>query len=169
MEEPNNISEEVEKDITIDEEHPHSDKVMLIHVGIKFLLLFIIIFSFDFWIDLIFMILDLIIEIIHLLIEIVDELLESWLREALPTSHHQNEVIIVNVTIAIVVSIVLFSIYKLFHGIRYIYRLKRHLKADWLSYKKRKSLSWHLLPIVSKIKLVTAYCVGFSLLFLLSF
>lgn len=165
MEQPNNIEKESESEITIEDVPYHSDKDMLIHVGIKFLLLFTIILSFDFLLDLVLMILDVIFEILHLLIEIIDEMLESLLKEALPTSHHQNEVIIVNVALIIV----LFSIYKLFHGVRYLYRLKRHIKADWLSYKKRQSLNWHLLPIMSKIKLVVAYCVGFSLLFLVAF
>ena len=171
MAQPNKIHAETETeteteiDITVEDVPYHSDKEMLIHVGIKFLLLFAIILSFDFLIDLMLMILDFIFEILHLLIEIIDEMLESLLKETLPTSHHQNEVIIVNVALVIV----LFSIYKLFHGVRYIYRLKRHIKTDWLKYKKRKALSWQLLSIVSKIKLVTAYCVGFSLLFLFAF
>ena len=159
------IATETETEISIDDIPYHSDKEMLIHVGIKFLLLFTIIFSFDFLIDLVLMILDLIFEILHLLIEIIDEMLESLLKEALPTTHHQNEVIIVNAAMIIV----LFSLYKLFHGVRYIYRLKRHIKADWVIYKKRTSLGWKLLPFLSKVKLVTAYCVGFSLLFLLAF
>jgi len=156
---------EADTEISVDDIPYHSDKEMLIHVGIKFLLLFAIIFSFDFLIDLVLMILDLIFEILHLLIEIIDEMLESLLKEALPTTHHQNEVVIVNVAMIII----LFSLYKLFHGVRYIYRLKRHIKADWVIYKKCTSLGWKLLPFLSKVKLVTAYCVGFSLLFLLAF
>jgi len=167
MDQPNDIDQEnlVEGDISLDIHAHHSDKEMLIHVGIKILLLFIIILSFDFLLDLILLVLDFIFEIIHLLIEIIDEMLESLLKEALPTSHHQNEVIIVNVALLIV----LFGLYKIFHGVRFLYRLKRHIKADWLSYKKRKSLDWKLLPLISKIKLVTAYCLGFSLIFLLAF
>ena len=165
MEQPTDIEEETEPETTIEDVPYHSDKEMLIHVGIKFILLFTIILSFDFLVDLLFMILDFTFEILHLLIEIIDEMLESLLKDALPTSHHQNEIIIVNVALIIV----LFSIYKLFHGVRYLYRLKRHIKADWLSYKKRQSLNWHLLSIVSKIKLVVAYCVGFSFLFLFAF
>ena len=169
MEESNNIQKktetEIETDISIDEIAYHSDKEMLIHVGIKFLVLFVIILSFDFLVDLMLMILDLFFELIHLLIEIIDETLESLLKDSLPTSHQQTEAIIVNVALLII----LFGIYKLFHGVRFLYRLKRHIKADWISYKKRKSLSWHLLPIISKIKLVSAYCVGFSLIFLLAF
>ena len=163
----NDIATETDVDtgVSVDDIPYHSDKEMLIHVGVKFLLLFTIILSFDFLVDLVLMILDLIFEILHLLIEIIDEILESLLKEALPTTHHQNEVIIVNVAMLIV----LFSIYKLFHGVRYIYRLKRHIKADWRIYKKRKSLDWQLLPFLSKVKLVTAYCIGFSLLFLLAF
>lgn len=138
---------------------------MLIHVGLKFLLLFSIILTFDFLVDFMIMMLNFTFEIMHLLIEIIDELLESFLKDTLPTNHQQTEAIIVNV----VLIIVLFGLYKLFHGVRFIYRLKRHIKADWLSYKRRKSLSWQLLPIFSKIKLLTAYCVGFSLLFLLAF
>lgn len=164
MEQPKNISEEINADQSIDIPH-HSDKEMLIHVGVKFLLLFIIIFSFDFLLDLMLMILNFIFEILHLLIEFIDEILESLLKEALPTTHHQNEVIIVNVAMLIL----LLGLYKLFHGVRFIYRLKRHLKADWLSYKKRKFLDWRLLSLVSKIKLVAAYCVGFGLIFLLAF
>jgi len=163
MEQPTNIDKESE--ITIEDVPYHSDKDMLIHVGIKFLLLFTIILCFDFLLDLVLMILDVLFEALHLLIEIIDEMLESLLKDALPTSHHQNEVIIVNIALIIV----LFGVYKLFHGVRYLYRLKRHVKADWLNYKKRQSLNWHLLPIMSKIKLVVAYCVGFSFLFLVAF
>ncbi len=167
MEQPENIEHEavVEEEINPEAHEHHSDKDMLLHVGVKFLLLFIIILSFDFLIDLVLMVLDLLFEILHLLIEFIDEMLESMLAEALPTSHHQNEVIIVNVALVIV----LFGLYKLFHGIRFIYRLKRHIKADWLNYKKRKTLGWQCLSVISKIKLVTAYCVGFSLIFLLAF
>ena len=167
MDQPNNIDQEsaIESKSSPEIHAHHSDKEMLIHVGVKFLLLFIIILSFDFLVDLMLMALDLIFEVIHLLIEIIDEMLESILAETLPTNKHQNEVIIVNVALIIV----LFGLYKLFHGIRFIYRLKRHLKADWLNYKKRKSLDWQALSIVSKIKLVTAYCTGFGLIFLLAF
>lgn len=154
-----------ETELSIDDIPYHSDKEMLIHVAIKFILLFTIILTYDFLIDLVLMALELIIEIVHLLIEIIDELLESFLAKNLTTTHHQNEMIIVNVALLIV----LFGIYKLFHGVRFIYGLKKHLKADWLNYKKRKALDWKLLPILSKCKLVTAYCVGFSLLFLVAF
>ncbi|MBT3812988.1 MAG: hypothetical protein HOE45_07335 [Gammaproteobacteria bacterium] len=143
----------------------HSDKNMLIHVAIKFILLFIIIFSFDFLIELMLMALDLFFEMIHLLIEIIEELLESVLEETLPTSKHQNEVIIVNFAMIVV----LFGLYKLFYGVRFVYLLKRYIKADWLRYTKRKSVDWKVLSLVSKIKLVTAYCVGFSLIFYLAF
>ena len=165
MEQSNNNHKETDIDITIEDVPYHSDKDMLIHVGVKFLLLFCVILGFDFLLDLMLGILDLFFELIHLLIEIIDETLESLLKDLLPTSHQQNEAIIVNVAMLIA----LFGIYKLFHGVRFLYRLKRHIKADWLNYKKRKSISWQLLPLVSKIKLVTAYCVGFSLLFLLAF
>ncbi|MCK5354139.1 MAG: hypothetical protein KAJ63_03400, partial [Methyloprofundus sp.] len=138
---------DIDTEISIDDIPYHSDKEMLIHVGIKFLLLFAIIFSFDFLIDFLLMILDLIFEILHLLIEIIEEMLESLLKEALPTTQHQNEVIIVNAAMIIV----LFSLYKLFHGVRYLYRLKRHIKADWVIYKKRTSLGWKLLPFLSKV------------------
>jgi glucan phosphoethanolaminetransferase (alkaline phosphatase superfamily) len=152
-------------DASHDSHAVHSDKDMLIHVAIKFILLFIIIFSFDFLLDLLLMALDLIFEIIHLLIEFIEEILESILAEALPTNKHENEVIIVNFAMILV----LFGLYKLFHGVRFIYRLKRHIKADWLRYKQRKSHDWKLLSLVSKIKLVAAYCTGFSLVFLLAF
>ena len=165
MEQPNNLDKEIDADLTIEDVPYHSDKEMLIHVGVKFLILFVIILGFDFLVDLFLGILDLFFELIHLLIEIIDEALESLLKDSLPTSHQQNEAIIVNVAMLIA----LFGIYKLFHGVRFIFRLKRHIKADWLNYKKRKVISWNLLPIVSKIKLVTAYCVGFSLVFLLAF
>ena len=173
MEPGNNINQQIptetdtdtDTEISLEDIPYHSDKEMLIHVGIKFVLLFTIILCFDFLVDLVLMALNLAFEILHLLIEIIDEMLEAFLKDALPTSHHQNEVIIVNVAMIIV----LFSIYKLFHGVRYIYRLKRHIKADWRIYKRRKALDWQLLPIFSKVKLVTAYCVGFILLFLLSF
>ena len=161
MEQSNNT----ETEVALDDVPYHSDKEMLIHVGIKFFVLFIIILGFDFLVDLMLMILDLVFELIHLLIEIIDETLESLLKDSLPTNHQQTESIIVNVALIIV----LFGIYKLFHGVRFLYRLKRHIKADWLRYKKRQSLNWHLLPIVSKIKLVVAYCVGFSFLFLFAF
>ena len=165
MEQPDNNLKENKADLSIEDIPYHSDKEMLIHVGMKFLLLFTIILTFDFLVDLLLMALELIIEIVHLLIEIIDELLESLLAKNLSTTHHQNEMIIVNVALLIV----LFAIYKLFHGVRFIYSLKKHIKADWLNYKKRKSLDWKLLPVLSKIKLVTAYCVGFSLLFLFAF
>lgn len=167
MEQPNNIDKDadVDSDVISNIEDHHSDKDMLIHVGIKFLLLFIIILSFDFLIDLLLMALDLFFELIHILIEIIDELLESLLAETLATTKHENEVIIVNVALLIV----LFGLYKLFHGVRFIYRLKKHIKADWLNYKKRKILDWKLLPLLSKVKLVTAYFTGFSLIFLLAF
>ena len=164
MEQPKS-SKEIEEEIKVDDVPYHSDKEMLIHVGVKFLLVFAVIMSFDLLIDLALMILDLIIEILHILIEVIDEMLESFLKDKLPTSHQQNEAIIVNAALIIVILI----IYKIFHGLRFVYRLKRHIKADWLSYKKRKSLSWQLLPIMSKIKLVAAYCTGFSLLFFLAF
>lgn len=167
MEQPDNLDKEsnVDSDVISNFEDHHSDKDMLIHVGIKFLLLFIIILSFDVLIDLFLMALNLVFEMIHLMIEIIDELLESLLAETLTTTKHQNEVIIVNVALIIV----LFGLYKLFHGVRFIYRLKRHIKADWLNYKKRKILDWKLLPLLSKMKLVTAYLTGFSLIYLLAF
>lgn len=152
-------------DINSEAHEYHSDKEMLIHVGVKFLLLFIIIFSFDFLVELMLIVVDLIFEMIHLLIEVVEELLESILAETLPTNKHQNEVIIVNIAMIIV----LYALYKVTHGIKYLYGLKRHIKADWLSYKKRKARDWKLLSLVSKNKLVTAYCIGFSLTFLLVF
>lgn len=164
MEKPGNSEKETDE-LKIEELPHHSDKEMLIHVGVKFLILFVIILGFDFLLDLFLGILDLFFELIHLLIEIIDEALESLLKDSLPTTHQQNEAIIVNAAMLIA----LFGIYKLFHGVRFLYRLKRHIKADWLNYKKRKATSWHLLPIASKIKLVTAYCTGFSLLFLLAF
>jgi len=159
------IDTNVDVEISVDDIPYHSDKEMLIHVGIKFLLLFIIILFFDSLVNLMLMILDFTFEILHLLIEIIEEILEALLEDTLATNHHQSEVIIVNVAMIIV----LFGIYKTFHGVRYIYRLKRHIKADWLSYKKRKFLSWQLLPIISKVKLVAAYCTGFTLLFFLAF
>ena len=165
MEEPGNSEKETDTELKIEELPYHSDKEMLIHVGVKFLILFIVILGFDFLLDLFLGILDFFFELIHLLIEIIDETLEKLLKDSLPTSHQQNEAIIVNVAMLIA----LFGIYKLFHGVRFLYRLKRHIKADWLNYKKRKSTSWNILPLVSKIKLVTAYCAGFSLLFLLAF
>lgn len=169
MEQHNQTDREIDTDLENEYKSDfiahHSDKEMLIHVGIKFLLLFIIILSFDFLIDLFLLLIELFFEAIHLLIEIIEELLESVLAEVLPTDKHQNEVIIINFALIIV----LFALYKLFHGVRFIYRLKRHIKADWLNYKKRKVLDWKLLPLFSKIKLVTAYCTGFTLVFLLAF
>lgn len=170
MEPASNVKEtaaeiDTDAEMSINDIPYHSDKEMLIHVGVKFLLLFIIILFFDSLVNLILMVLDFIFEILHLLIEIIEEILEAILEGTFATNHHQSEVIIVNVAMIIV----LFSIYKTFHGVRYIYRLKRHIKADWLSYKKRKFLSWQLLPIISKVKLVAAYCTGFTLLFFLAF
>ncbi len=167
MEQPNGNDNDSIAEIDLVQENlpQHSDKEMLIQVGLKFLFLFIIILTFDFLVDLILMILDFILEIIHLLIELVEETLESILEEALPTTRHQNEVIIVNAAMIFV----LFGIFKLFHGVRYLYHLKRHIKAAWLRYKKRKSMNWKVLPIMSKIILVTAYCTGFSLIFFLAF
>ena len=116
-------------------------------------------------VDLAFFLLDLIFEVIHLIIEVVEELLESIMAEALPTDKHQNEAIIVNLAMLIV----FFGLYKLFHGFRFIYRLKRHIKADWILYKKHKISDWRALSLLSKIKLVTAYCTGFTLVFFLAF
>lgn len=168
MEQPNNTDQETTTEGSVNqaaEAHHHSDKEMLKHVAIKFLLLFVIILSFDVLFDLMLMLLDLFFEVIHLLIEIIDEVLESLLAETLPTTHHQNEVIIVNVALIIV----LFSLYKLFHGVRFIYRLKRHIKVDWLIYKRHKIKDWRSLSLVSKIKLVMAYCAGFSFIFMFAF
>ena len=168
MEQPNNIDQETavdDDDINLDTLAPHSDKEMLIHVALKFLLLFIIILSFDFLIDLALMALELIFEIIHLLIEFIEEILESILAGTLSTGKHHNEVIIVNIAMIIV----LFGLYKLFYGVRFVYRLKRHIKADWLNYKKRKTLDWQSLSLVSQIKLVCAYCIGFMLIFMFAF
>ncbi|OQK18025.1 hypothetical protein AU255_09270 [Methyloprofundus sedimenti] len=167
MEQPNNFDKEnaVENDIKLDMHAPHSDKEMLIHVALKFLLVFIIILSFDFLIDLTLMALELIFEVIHLLIEFIEEILESVIAETFSTAKHHNEVIIVNVALIIV----LFGLYKLFHGVRFVYRLKRHLTVDWLNYKKRKSSHWQSLSLASKIKLVCAYCLGFTLIFLFAF
>ncbi len=161
MESPSNRP----KEIKIEDVPYHSDKEMLVHVAIKFIIVLTIILAFDFLVDLVLMVLNFLFEILHLLIEIIDEMLESFLKDKLPTSHHQNEVIIVNVAMLIV----LFCIYKILYGLRVVYRLKRYIKADWLRYKKRQSTNWHLLPFVSKIKLLTAYCIGFSLLFLFAF
>ncbi|WP_428353395.1 hypothetical protein [Methyloprofundus sp.] len=143
----------------------HSDKQMLINVALKFLLLFTIIFTFDFLVDLVFFLLDLIFEIIHLIIEVIEELLESIMAEALPTDKHQNEAIIVNLAMLIVI----FGLYKLFHGFRFVYHLKRHIRADWLKYKRSKTSCWQGLSLLSKIKLVSAYCTGFTLVFFLAF
>ncbi|GFO71175.1 hypothetical protein BJAS_P0440 [Bathymodiolus japonicus methanotrophic gill symbiont] len=167
MQQPDNMDQKVaDKSHVNSEDHEyHSDKEMLIYVGVKFFLLITIILSFDFLVELMLIIVDIIFELIHLLIEFIEEFLESILAEALPTNKHQNEVIIVNVAMIIV----LYALYRFTHGVKYLYRLKRHIKVDWLIYKKRKVKSWKLLSLLSKIKLVTAYCVGFTLTFLLVF
>lgn len=167
MQEPSNLDQEntVEEDLNDHRDLQHSDKKMLMHVAIKFLLLFIIIQFYDVLIDLMLLLLDLFFELIHLLIEIIEEILEVIMAETLPTTHHQNEVIIVNAALIIV----LFALYKLFHGVRFVYRLKRHIKTDWLNYKRHIIMDWKQLSLISKSKLVSAYCVGFSLIFLLAF
>lgn len=165
IEKPYKNDDEIEKELKIEGATHHSDKEMLLYIALKFLLLLVAIFYFDVLIHLLTHLFSIGVEVVHLLIEFIEEILEALLEKISPTTRHQNEVIIVNTAMLLVV----FGVYKLFFSLRFVYRLKRHLKMDWLRYRKRQALNWSFLPLASKVKLVTAYVVGFISVFLLAF
>ncbi|NOQ65010.1 MAG: hypothetical protein GQ582_10920 [Methyloprofundus sp.] len=156
---------EIKPEIQIEDIPYHSDKEMLIGVALQFVAGLALVFGFDWIIEGLSMLLELMIEIFHLCVEIIEEIAESSLHNIMPESRQKNEAIIVNLTMFIIFLL----LYKLFRRLKPIHHLMQLIKKIVLSVKKSILISWQFLPVISRIKLVSAYLFGFSLIFLFSF
>lgn len=137
------------------------DAAMIKRVSVRFAYFFILIVFFEELLELVIEIFELLLEIIHLFIELIEQLLEEILEHLLHTDHHETETIIANgVLILGFIGLILF--------VRYLPRLCRRIKrkffAVWLNYKRQKYSSWRALSHLQKIKLVSVYCLGISLI-----
>ena len=137
------------------------DAAMIKRVSVRFALLFILIVFFEELLELVIEIFELLLEIIHIFIELVEQLLEEILEHLLHTDHHETETIIANGVLIIgFIGLILFARYLP----RFWLRIKRNIFAVWLNYKRQKYSSWRALSPIQKIKLVSAYCLGISLI-----
>jgi len=139
-----------------------SDSQMLIRVGKKFGVIFVIIFMFDTLVDWVLGVLDFILEGLHIVIEAIEYSIELILEHSLHTDHHQSEIIIVNATAIIA----LFLLYRLYIAIPKLYS---RFENKCLFHFNQNCLCWQATPLIRKIKLFLVYCLGIScVLFLIS-
>lgn len=132
-----------------------TDRQMLTRIGKRFAFILVFIFMFDTLFDWFLGVMDLMLEGIHILIEAVEYSIELILEYTLQTNHQYSEMIIVNG--AILIS--LFVIYRFYLAIP---RLYSKLTQSYCLYLKRKSTCWNSTPLIRKIKVVSAYCIGIA-------
>ena len=139
---------------------------MLIRIGTKFAILFVIIFMFDSLLDLLSGLIDLVIELLHLVIEFFEYSIELLLEHILNANHQESEVIIVNVAILVL----LYLFYRLCLVIpRFFVWIMRRTKAAWLRRKRHETACWRAQTLNRKIKVGTTYFIGIScILFLIT-
>ena len=139
---------------------------MLIRIGTKFAILFVIIFMFDSLLDLLSGLIDLVIELLHLVIEFFEYSIELLLEHLLNADHQESEVIIVNVAILVL----LYIFYRFCLVIpRFFVWIMRRTKAAWLRLKRRETACWRAQTLNRKIKVGTTYFIGIScILFLIT-
>jgi len=139
-----------------------SDRQMLIRIGKKFALIFVVILMFDSLLDWSLGIIDLMLEGLHLIIEAIEYSIELILEHTLHTDHHHSEMIIVNGTIVI-------TLYLLYRFFRATPRLLSLLEKKCLFQLNKNFSCWQSAPLLRKVKLSTLYCLGLScVLFLLT-
>ena len=136
-----------------------TDGQMILRITKKFALLFGVIFLFDSIIDLLSTLLDISGDFLHLIINFFEYSFELLIEHISNASHHESEVIIVNV--ALVVGFYLFYrllrwLPKLFHG------FSRRIKLMWLRRQRKRKTYWHHIPLNRKIKICCVYTVGIS-------
>jgi hypothetical protein len=137
------------------------DADMIKRVSVRFALVFVLIVFFEELLELVLDIFELVLEIIHLFIELIEQLLEEILEHLLHTDHHETETIIANAVLIIgFIGLILFARYLP----RFWLRIKRNIFSVWLNYKRQKYSCWRSLTSIQKIKLVSAYCLGISLI-----
>lgn len=143
-----------------------SDKQMFVRIGIKFVVLFVLIFLFDSLLDLLSGLIDMVLELFHLMIEAVEYSIELLLEHIFQSNHQQSEMIIVNLAIIIF----LYAFYRFCLVLPRLYRwLKNKLKSACVKRQHREAECWHALSLNRKIKVLLAYLVGIScLLFFLT-
>jgi len=132
-----------------------TDKQMLIRIGKKFALIFVLILMSDTLFDWVLGLLDLMLEGFHILIEAVEYFIEVILEHAFHTSHQQSEIIIVNGTVII-------SIYLIYRLCIASPKLCSMLRDKCLLHLDHKSSNWQATPLSRKIKLSSTYCLGIS-------
>ncbi len=116
-------------------------------IGLMIILLFDVIF-------------ESFVTVIDISFEMIEFAFEFLIRRIFHTNHHQSEIILVNFYFIAALG----GLYWLW---RILPRLKRYLIARWLKHKKRVNFYWQKLTTIEKIKLLTAYTIGFiSILFL---
>ncbi len=153
--------------LTADEAFDETDLQMLVRIGKKFAVFFIILLFLNPIIDLLASVFDLIGEMVHLFLEIFETILEDALDLLFNFNHVQSEVILFNGGL-LFAGFLLITLCRKIPKI--LLRFKRAMLAYWLRYKRRKASYWRHLSWHRKIKLVTLYSLGISLLtFLLPF
>ncbi|NOQ14255.1 MAG: hypothetical protein GQ583_07240 [Methyloprofundus sp.] len=142
-----------------------SDRKMLQRVGRKFGVLFFVILMFDTLLDWFLGIIDIAIHLIHLIIELIEYSFLILLAQLFNFDQQQSEMIIVNATIIIALSLA----YRLIPALPGLtLRVKQYLLSAWLRYIKRKSSCWQTMSLSHKIKCFSAYsCGAICLLFFL--
>lgn len=138
-----------------------TDSQMLIRIGKKFALLFFVILISDTLIDLFLGLIDLMLEGLHLVIEIIEYSIEVLLEYAINADHQQSEIIIVN-------SASIIALYLVYRFYLVAPKVCDNLKSKYLLCLDNNCSHWQAIPLIRKIKLSSAYCLGiFCILFIL--
>ncbi len=134
-----------------------SDGQMVIRIAKKFVVIFVILFMFDFLLDLFSTLLDFFIEFLHIIIDFFEYSLELLLEHFLNSNHYESDVIIVN----FVLLIATYAFFCLCLIMPRLYRwLRRRIKAIWLKRKRKNSVYWKSLALIRKVEIIATYCVG---------
>ncbi|MCF7970377.1 MAG: hypothetical protein K9L22_04340 [Methylococcaceae bacterium] len=142
-----------------DDQQNETDTEMLIRISKKFATLFIVILMFDSILDLLTGLIDLLIELLHLVIEFFEYMFEVLLEHIFSAHHHESEIIIANITMALA----LYLLVRFFLKLPNLFvRLQRNLKAIYLKRKHREICNWRALSLERKIKISLTYSAGLS-------
>jgi hypothetical protein len=148
------------------EKQNESDQQMLLRIGKKFAVLFILLLMFDLVIDLLSGLIDMLIDLFHLILDAIEYSIELILEYFFNSNHQESDVIIVNFAIILA----LIGIYRLCLFIPLIYaRLKKRIKTSCSNRKQKEIECWQSLSLNRKIKVALTYIVGISaILFMLT-
>jgi hypothetical protein len=140
-----------------------SDRQMLLRVGRKFAVLFLVILMFDTLLDWFLGLTDLAIQLLQLIIQAIEYLFVIILWDLFQVNQQQSETILVNFTIIIA----LYLAYQLILAApNLIIRVKQYLLSAWLQRIQRESSCWQAMSLIHKIKWLSAYSVGSTSLLL---